>query len=458
MNMYSFVNEILFAALEGFVILTIFLTLFNKKNFIQQNIVKTFVFVFLYTVFSYWASTYIPVGYHTIIIVTFAVISLSFITSSHLIHSFIVVMISSICFMIIESTVVMMFAIFKDVNFADIINISKIKFEISLLIKGIELFLSFLIYRSKRTYLKDLSINSGNSGITYLLLGIFLMGVFIFSINYIIATKVNIILYEILLFFIFVLFIFCGIFVYKEKEQLLKMKHKVHLQEEYIKNIETVINIIRQEKHDFMNHMNTIHAICSLKKSNAIEQIDKYVNKLTNNLQVSYHYYNTGNDYVDGLLAVKSNFAFQHNISFEVDFENSLYHIDLDEYDLVSIISNLIDNAFEAIIENKRLEDEVVSVCTYIEDSIYYLSVANTGPPISQEMINKVFDKGFSTKQNNKEDHGLGLYIIKEIIQKNKGEIIVLSNENETQFLVKFYLKECSYGKDSSKYHKLNTA
>ncbi|WP_165000425.1 sensor histidine kinase [Anaerophilus nitritogenes] len=458
MNLYSFVNEILFAGFEGFLILAIFVNLFYKKNFIRENILKTSVFVCSYTVFSYWASTYTPIGYHTIIIAAFMVISISLITSSHLIHSFIGIMIISISFMMIESTVIMIFAIFKEVNGLDIINNPMIKFEISILIKTIELLLSFIIYKSKRVYFKELSINSGNSAIAYLLLGIFLMGVFIFSINYIVVSKANMILYEILIFFIFVLFIFCGIFVYKEKEQLLKTKHKLHLQEEYIKNIETVMGIIRQEKHDFMNHINTIHAICSLKKPNAIEQIDKYVNKLTNNVQKSYHYYHTGNDYVDGLLAVKSNFAFQHDISFEVDFEDSLNHIDLDEYDLVSIISNLIDNAFEAIIKNKRLEDEVVSVCTYIEDEIYYLSIANTGPPISQEIINKIFDKGFSTKQRNKGDHGLGLYITKETVQKNKGEIIVLSNENETQFLAKFYLKECSYGENISKHHKFNTA
>jgi sensor histidine kinase regulating citrate/malate metabolism len=174
-------------------------------------------------------------------------------------------------------------------------------------------------------------------------------------------------------------------------------------------------------------------------------RIKEYLEKLVVTLKESYHFYNTGNDYIDGLLAVKSNFAYENNINLEVDFEAPLTYISINDNDLISIISNIIDNAFEAVCKKSIKEGRVVSVCGYVEDEIYHLSISNNGNMIPKENLNKIFENGFSTKKNNIGDHGLGLYIVRQLVSKNDGKITVSSNEEETEFLVKFKVRSYQY-------------
>jgi sensor histidine kinase regulating citrate/malate metabolism len=192
-----------------------------------------------------------------------------------------------------------------------------------------------------------------------------------------------------------------------------------------------------------------------LNKEDSVERIRSYLDKLVHNLHSSYHYYNTGDEYLDGLLAVKSNFAFTHNIHLDVDFEEPINNLAVDSYDLISIISNIIDNGFEAILSQKDNIDKVMSICSYVEDDLFQISIANNGPPIPTGCIDKIFENGFSTKSENKEDHGLGLFITKKLVTKNKGNIMVSSSDIETQFLITFKIEKVKHGEISKKNYAL---
>ncbi|RKD30635.1 hypothetical protein BET03_04190 [Thermohalobacter berrensis] len=408
--------------------------------------------------FSFWASLSLPMGYHTILISIFIIISLSLITSSKLYISLISEILTIMYFIVTEFAVLALFSMLTNYDTATIANNPDIKLQYSLIVKGVQFLITFLIYRMKKSFFPNLTTYSQNGIIFFLVLGIFLMGIFIFSLNYVVASKVNIILYESLLLLIYIVFVIFGYIIFKEKTQSLKIKNKLESQKEHIKNLETVISLIRKEKHDFANHINTIYAMCLLNKPNSLERIRTYLEKITNKLKSSYQYFDTGNDYVDGLLLVKSNYAFENNIHFEADFDEApLELISIDNSELISILSNIIDNAFEAIMSKDVNEQKIVSIYTYIENGMYNISIANTGPKISNEDLDKIFEKGFSTKKENKKDHGYGLNIVKSLIEKNNGEIKVTSTEEETNFLIKFKLNQNKFNNIKSNSKILHT-
>ncbi len=387
---------------------------------------------------------------------------LGFITSSNLTHSFIVCIQIMMFFIVTEFIISIFFSVFQNISVAGIINNPKAKFHMSIAVKAIQCIIIVLIYKNKKfeKIICQRSLSKFNNFIVnYFLLGNFLMAIFIFSMNYANSFKNNILMYEVLSFLIFLIFIILGALDFKEEKKLLQINNKYKLQQEYIKNIETVIDIVRREKHDFINHINTVYALCMLNKPDALQKIKDYLNKVVDNLQFSYHYYNTGNDYIDGLLAVKSNFAFNHNIHFDVYFENLLDHVDMDDYDLITVLGNLIDNSFESLLSEPNHDGKVVSVYGYIEDENYYLSVSDNGPEISDDLIEKIFEKGYSTKKlnSNNEEHGFGLYIIKNIIKKNKGTIMASSYKEETEFLIKLNIRKDQYGTVGAKHYKANT-
>ncbi|SHK02644.1 Histidine kinase-, DNA gyrase B-, and HSP90-like ATPase [Geosporobacter subterraneus DSM 17957] len=450
MNIYEICNQIAFPAIEAFCILLSYMILMNKQNFLKESKIKVYIFILFYVTFTYWISTYLPGGLHTTIVTGFIIITLSIVTSSTLLKSAIVALLVIIYLMITEGLSFLITSVLLHIEVSDLLNYEDTRFYFSLAVKTFQIMIILFILKKKIRVFSGLGDDDQGSGISYILLAIFLVGMVVFNIHYATSSTASIILYEALIILIFLIFIGIGVLVYKEKEELWKIQQQYKLQAEYVKNIETLLNIIRREKHDFSNHINTVYALCLINSENTVEKIKKYLDKLVHNIKSSYRYYNTGNDYVDGLLTVKSNTAFSHDIHLDVDFEEPLNRISLNEYDLISIIGNIVDNAFDAVLSIPDNEQKIVSICTYIEEDDYYLSIANNGPPIPPENIDKIFENGFSTKGRDKEEHGLGLFIIKELVNKHHGEIIVNSSDLETEFLIKLPLSKVKVEKDSS--------
>jgi signal transduction histidine kinase len=61
------------------------------------------------------------------------------------------------------------------------------------------------------------------------------------------------------------------------------------------------------------------------------------------------------------------------------------------------------------------------------------IAVEDTGPGIQEERMARIFDPMFSTSR---EGCGLGLPIVKRIVESHKGTITVSSSRNGTRFLI----------------------
>lgn len=65
------------------------------------------------------------------------------------------------------------------------------------------------------------------------------------------------------------------------------------------------------------------------------------------------------------------------------------------------------------------------------------LEIEDNGPMIPEKIQGKIFEPLFTTKKAG-EGTGLGLYICKQIIEKQKGSIEVESIQGKTTFRIKF--------------------
>jgi len=204
--------------------------------------------------------------------------------------------------------------------------------------------------------------------------------------------------------------------------------------------MEEIIGIIRQEKHDYANHINVIQGLCTLNKPNTVERIKEYVLKISNSIHASFRYLDTGNDYLDGLLAIKYNYAIKNGIDFKIVINESFSSLKIREDELISIVSNIIDNAFEAVKSDSNVSNKEISITTSLENDMFCIEVFDNGDGIPYEIKNKIFDKGFSTKTNANGSHGYGLFITKELVEKNCGSIVLKSEPGKTQFILKFQI------------------
>jgi signal transduction histidine kinase len=92
----------------------------------------------------------------------------------------------------------------------------------------------------------------------------------------------------------------------------------------------------------------------------------------------------------------------------------------------------LINNALEAS------KDEIISVTVKLnslKNNYAQLIIEDNGPGIQEENLQRIFDPFFSTKPYGYSS-GLGLGIVKELVDQFKGTIDVTSKNKITQFII----------------------
>jgi PAS domain S-box-containing protein len=106
------------------------------------------------------------------------------------------------------------------------------------------------------------------------------------------------------------------------------------------------------------------------------------------------------------------------------------------------VLLNILINAAQAIKSQERTEKGIIKIRTYKEGSYVYCEISDDGPGIRGDIMNRIFDPFFSTKEAGK-GTGLGLFISYDIIvNKHGGDIIVESErEKETKFTLKLPIK-----------------
>ena len=72
-----------------------------------------------------------------------------------------------------------------------------------------------------------------------------------------------------------------------------------------------------------------------------------------------------------------------------------------------------------------------------LEDEVIIL-IQNDGPQIPKEALLSIFKTGFTTKENEERNHGFGLSIVRELVEKYDGRISVTSSEELTEFRIVF--------------------
>ena len=97
----------------------------------------------------------------------------------------------------------------------------------------------------------------------------------------------------------------------------------------------------------------------------------------------------------------------------------------LDRTQLIRIITNLVKNAIQAIseVDNPKVDIELSD-----NNENFFITVSDNGHGISDENKHKVFEPKFTTKTSGM---GLGLAMIKNIIETYKGNITFISTESD---------------------------
>ncbi|MEI7500696.1 MAG: ATP-binding protein [Bacteroidota bacterium] len=119
-------------------------------------------------------------------------------------------------------------------------------------------------------------------------------------------------------------------------------------------------------------------------------------------------------------------------IQFELKIDTKTRDLTGDKKLLTQVIINILNNAMDAleeIPENRKIRVSVV----ISKQNRTLIRIANNGPLIKGETIEKIFIPFFTTKENGS---GIGLSLSRQILRLHRGYIYAESNENVTSFLI----------------------
>jgi signal transduction histidine kinase len=118
--------------------------------------------------------------------------------------------------------------------------------------------------------------------------------------------------------------------------------------------------------------------------------------------------------------------------------------IDCRPGEMVQVVSNLIGNAGDSLIESKVLSPQI-EIRLREEGSLLYLCIIDNGPGVSSEHCDKIFESFYTTKAQGK-GTGLGLSISKQIIENHGGQIYINKQISYSCFELKLPLKHTIAG------------
>ena len=126
-------------------------------------------------------------------------------------------------------------------------------------------------------------------------------------------------------------------------------------------------------------------------------------------------------------------------IKFQTDFDPALPPLPMDVGQIQQVLLNLFNNASEAM-HSKGTSAGTLSISTtYVKrEDIAEIKVSDTGSGIPPELVSRVFEPHFTTKQSG---HGFGLVICEKIIKNHKGVINVESSPSGTTFTITLPVK-----------------
>lgn len=117
------------------------------------------------------------------------------------------------------------------------------------------------------------------------------------------------------------------------------------------------------------------------------------------------------------------------NIKVEQNYQNNLPEVNADPRLLRMILQNLLSNAIKY-----TPNDGLVTVSIKVEESNITISISDTGYGIPTKQQSRIFEKLFradNVQSKDVEGTGLGLYIIKSIVDTSGGKISFESEENK---------------------------
>lgn len=186
-------------------------------------------------------------------------------------------------------------------------------------------------------------------------------------------------------------------------------------------------NIQRQRTHEYKNQ---IVCMDMLMKKKDYSKLEDYIGNISDGLDAQLDMVDTNNDVVNAIFNAKYYEAIKNDVLVVLKI-NDLSDIKISDNDIVTILSNLLDNAIEAA-KQCDIGKRIVKIKMLYEDAVLSIAVSNSykAEPVLTE------DGHIRTTKKNREEHGWGMRNVVATLEKYNAEYIIDYKNGEFVFSI----------------------
>ena len=207
--------------------------------------------------------------------------------------------------------------------------------------------------------------------------------------------------------------------------------------------VEQQADTLRSQAHEYSNRLQTISGLIALNETDKAVKLIGQEHHLQQEL-MTLLMESVGSSLLSGLIIGKYNRARELGLILEVDKESHIDEIpeNIPREKLISILGNLLENAFEASLDHSGKGALIRISMTDLGNDLVF-EIEDRGKGIPDEDINKIFLKGNSSKHaKNQGEHGYGLWLVKEQLAECGGYVTIDAIEPTGSLFTVFIPKE----------------
>ena len=211
-----------------------------------------------------------------------------------------------------------------------------------------------------------------------------------------------------------------GLFVFIDRlgqktEETIILQQRVlqnQMEQSHYEHINSLYDAMKGWRHDFHNHIEISRVLL---KENNYDELERYMDTLSDDFAPMYTLTDTGIIVLDAIISSKIIIARQSGIPVELSSIGQLDGLKLQGTELCTMVGNLLDNAIEAVLKLPEHE-RWVKMSSVINGGMWNLNIINASDGVYQTLS----DTLRSSKRQ--EGHGLGIRRVCELVKEAGGD------------------------------------
>ncbi|MGO1545172.1 MAG: ATP-binding protein [Gulosibacter sp.] len=192
-------------------------------------------------------------------------------------------------------------------------------------------------------------------------------------------------------------------------------------------SIRTLSDALRSQTHEYRNRMHTAVGLLELERSSEAVELLTQTDQQSQLLLDFVAAQDRLDPAIISLLIGKSSQAKERGIDWSVEVAPDTPRSVLEPVDSVAVVGNILDNAMDASVSGS--EAPWVEVSLHASDGgRLEIVVMDSGDGIPEDLRERVFEPGFSTKSASSAGRGVGLTLVKQVLDSVGGELEIATD------------------------------